>query len=342
MFNNSWKFKGIVLTAPQPYKNEIEDVVKFIDKILAPAGVNLIVLQIRYKYQFKRHPECWGYDPLSSSDVKALLNVCRKNSIKLIPKMNLAGHQSGVHRASLDGILHGLAPGQKGDFPDALLRAYPFFEEKQPEDTFLYSRHLCLTNPLLPSIIFELMDELLDVFEADTIHIGCDECWGIGTCPECSQYDKGTLLANYINMINAHLKSRNVQAMIWSDRLVDAIESGYEDIYESSYDDADKALKLIDKDVICCDWHYNACDAYKSVDIFADSGFKMMVVPWNNVEAAGKFLDYAVKHDKGHILGYLQSTWCSSGELARYYLYGEKPYWENTSKLIEVMDKYIL
>lgn len=74
--NIPWKTKGIVLTAP--LTEEIDDVVKFIDEYLAPLGINLICLQIRYRYRFKRHPECMGYDPLSFDDVKKLVAVCKK------------------------------------------------------------------------------------------------------------------------------------------------------------------------------------------------------------------------------------------------------------------------
>ena len=87
--NLPWKTKGIVLTAP--LTDEIDDVIKFIDEYLAPRGFNMVVLQTRYRYQFKNHPEVWGYDPLSYNDVKKLLAVCNKNNIKLVPKMNLIG-----------------------------------------------------------------------------------------------------------------------------------------------------------------------------------------------------------------------------------------------------------
>lgn len=95
-----WKTKGIVLTAP--LTKEVDDVVEFIDKYLAPNGCNLIVMQIRYRYQFRLHPECQGYDPLSYDDIKKLVNICEKHNIRLIPKMNLVGHQSGLHNTPTD------------------------------------------------------------------------------------------------------------------------------------------------------------------------------------------------------------------------------------------------
>ena len=118
----SWKTKGIVLTAP--LNGELDEVVRFIDEYLAPRGFNTVVLQVRYRYQFKNHPEVWGYDPLCSDDVKRLLAVCRKNGIRLIPKMNLFGHQSGLHNEPTDGILHG-HNDERADERDGLLRAYP-------------------------------------------------------------------------------------------------------------------------------------------------------------------------------------------------------------------------
>ena len=124
----NWKTKGIVLTAP--LSHEVDDVVKFIDEYLALKGFNMIVMQVRYRYQFKKHPEVWGYDPLSFDDVKRILSICRKNNIRLVPKMNLIGHQSGFPNEPTDGILHG-HNDVSSDIPDGLLRAYPHFDEQK-------------------------------------------------------------------------------------------------------------------------------------------------------------------------------------------------------------------
>jgi len=341
MYQIPWKTKGIVLTAPQPYKKEVSDVAEFIEKILAPSGVNLIVLQTRYRYRFQRHPECMGYDPLSLEDVKLLLTVCRRNGIRLVPKMNLFGHQSGIHNTPSDGILHGLASGSL-DFPDGLLRAYPMFSEPYGDMEFVYSKHLCPTHPLLPSILFDLADELIDAFEADGIHIGCDEAFLIGMCERCRQTPPHILFADYINMLSGHFASRGVETMLWSDRLLGTESSGYPNRYEASANGTEKAIELVSKDLLCCDWHYEKYDAYKSVDIFADHGLRMMVSPWKNLENAKAFLDYAAAHDRGHIEGYLQTTWCSSGELARHYLYGAPLEWHNTPEIVRTLNELFL
>ena len=341
MYRIPWKTKGIVLTAPQPYKKEMADVADFIEKILAPSGVNMIVLQTRYRYRFQRHPECVGFDPLSFEDVKFLLNVCRRNGIRLVPKMNLFGHQSGIHNTPSDGILHGLASGSL-DFPDGLIRAYPMFSEPYGDMEFVYSKHLCPTHPLLPSILFDLMDEMADAFEADGMHIGCDEAFLIGMCERCREREPHVLFADYINLLSGHLRERGIETMLWSDRLIGTGNSGYANRYEASANGTEKAIELIHKDVICCDWHYEKYDVYKSVDIFADHGFRMMVSPWKNMENAKAFLDYAAEHDRGHIEGYLQTTWCSSGELARHYLYGAPLEWHNMPEIVQTLNEIFL
>lgn len=328
-----WKTKGIVLTAP--LTKEVDDVVEFIDKYLAPNGCNLIVMQIRYRYRFRLHPECQGYDPLSYNDVKKLVNVCKKHNIRLVPKMNLQGHQSGLHNTPTDGILHGHAE-KIPDFRDGLLRAYPEFDEMPNEKGVFYSRSLCLTNPLVKSIVFDLMDELLDVFEANAMHIGCDEIFHIGICPECRKHSNAELLANWINTLQEHLAEKNAELMMWGDRLLSDEETGY-GMYEASRNNTAEAINMISKDIIICDWHYENQTEFPSVDIFARKNIRMFICPMRVKQHAVNFIEYAKLHDKGHIEGILLTTWFGSGELSRHILHGEAPKWQHTAELSETL-----
>lgn len=328
-----WKTKGIVLTAP--LSKEVDDVVEFIDRYLAPNGCNLIVLQIRYRYRFQLHPECMGYDPLSSSDVKKLVEVCKKNNIKLVPKMNLFGHQSGLHNTPTDGILHG--HGDKiPDFCDGLLRAYPQLDETPEEKAVFYSRSICFTNPLSKLIVFDLIDELLDVFEADTMHIGGDEVFNIGLCPECSKHSNAKLFSDWVNDIHDHLRSRNASLMMWGDRFLNSEATDYGE-YEASANNTESAIDTVPKDILICDWHYENQTVFPSVDIFAKAGMDMLICPMRVKSNAVNFINYAAAHDTGHIKGLLLTTWFGSGELARHVLFGEKPKWKYAEELAQTM-----
>lgn len=328
-----WNTKGIVLTAP--LTKEVDDVVEFIDNYLAPNGCNLIVMQIRYRYQFRLHPECQGYDPLSYEDVKKLVAVCRQNNIRLVPKMNLHGHQSGFHNTPTDGILHGHAEAVP-DFRDGLLRAYPELDELADQKGVFYSRSLCLTNPLVKLIVFDLMDELLDVFEADTMHIGCDEVFHIGLCPECAKYPNDKLLADWVNALRDHLHEKGASMMMWGDRFLNADETGYGE-YEAAANHTEGALQMVAKDILMCDWHYENWESFPSVDVFRDAGFRMLVCPMKVKQNALDFIQYAMEHDGGHIEGLLMTTWFGSGELARHILHGEAPRWKWTKELSETL-----
>ncbi|MBO5378987.1 MAG: family 20 glycosylhydrolase [Clostridia bacterium] len=330
-----WKTKGIVLTAP--LSEGIDDVIKFIDEYLAPRGFNLIVMQVRYRYRFKRHPEVWGYDPLSLEGVKRLLNVCRKNNIKLVPKMNLIGHQSGFPNEPTDGILHGHNQ-VLSDIPDALLRAYPSFDEQRGTNEILYSRSICLSSIAAKIVVCELIDELMDAFEADEIHIGCDEVFNAGLCPECSKKTRAELISSWINSLNDHVKNRGGATLIWGDRLLSTKETCY-NRWEASDDGSEGAINMLSKDITVCDWHYDKYEKYPSVDIFANKGFRIMVSPWRDKGNLEAFINYAIEHDKGHINGVLMTTWCGSVDLARRLLYGERGKWLHTEQIADTIDK---
>lgn len=331
-----WKTKGIALTAP--LTNEIEDVKKLIKEYLKPRGFNLIILQVRYRYQFKSHPEIRGYDPLSYEDVKGLVNVCRENGITLVPKMNLIGHQSGKHNEPTDGILHGHNYVSE-DISDGLLNAYPELDEQKNEKEVLYARSICLSNEKAKNIVCDLAAELMDVFESDSIHIGCDEAFNMGICEKCSKVPKHQLFADWINEINSYIKARGGKVFMWGDRLLSVSETGYNE-WEASNRGTEKSRELISKDITICDWHYNMQEKYPSVDILANEGFKIMICPWRDKANAEAFINYAKRYDYGHINGLLQTTWCGSGDLAKRILYGEEGKWEHTDQIATTLEEF--
>jgi len=326
-----WKIKGIVLTAP--LTKDVDDTVRFIDEYLAPNGCNLICMQIRYRYRFQTHPECMGYDPLSYEDVKKLVRVCQKNGIRLLPKMNLHGHQSGLPNTPTDGILHGHGEPIP-DIRDGLLRAYPELDEQPDAPGVNYSRSICLTNPLVKIILFDLIDELLEVFEADGMHIGCDEVFNIGLCPQCRKLSNARLFGDWVTAVHDHLASRGAGMLMWGDRFLNSAETGYHE-YEASTNGTDPAIDTVPRDILLCDWHYEAHEAFPSLAVFKNKGFRMLISPWRSRASTDSFLRYALAHDEGQIEGILLTTWCGAGDLARHMLDGESGKWEHTEEIAQ-------
>jgi len=69
--------RGIRLSAPLP--NEVQRMTKFIREVLVKEGVNTLVLEINYRYQFQRHPEVADADALSLADARAIAAAARES-----------------------------------------------------------------------------------------------------------------------------------------------------------------------------------------------------------------------------------------------------------------------
>src|SRR6202163_2241933 len=267
--------RGFCIDAPRPVG--LDSFLRFIDNELAPRKVNTLIVQIEYHYQFKSHPELTDSFALSKADIKKIVSVCKKDNIRVIPQINLLGHQSWANRTG------------------KLLRVYPQFDEtpdiKMPEKYVwlyadnLYCRCYCPLEPDLHPILFAVIDELCDAFESDAFHAGMDEVFYIGDnkCPRCGGKDKAELYAGEVRIIHDHLIQKGREMWIWGDRLLDGKTTGLGE-WEASFNNTHPAIDMIPKDVVICDWHYDRAD--KTAVYFAMKGFRVITCPWNQPSTA--------------------------------------------------------
>jgi hypothetical protein len=263
--------RGFSIAAPLP--KDLDRFLKFVKEELVTRKVNTLVLRIQYNYQFESHPELRDSIALSKQDVKRIVSLCKAHGINLIPQINLLGHQSWANR------------------PDNLLRVYPQFDEtphiKMPEkyvwpnEDGLYCKSYCPLHPEVHNIVFSLVDELCEVFEASAYHAGLDEVFYIGDdkCPRCGGRDKAELFADEVRVISEHLALNKRQLWMWGDRLLDGKSTGL-GMWEASYNNTYRAIDMIPKNVMICDWHYERPD--KTPIFFAMKGFKVITCPWRN------------------------------------------------------------
>ena len=294
--------KGICLGVPDTVDYPL--FLRVVEEVLPAAGYDTLVLLVRYQFPFRSHPNVAPANALAPAQVREIAAACRRQRIRLIPKMNLLGHQSGKEPGTLDG----------------LLRAYPEFDETPDLPTVRYCRSLCPRHPEVADVVRKLMDEMLDAFQADALHVGCDEVFEIGHCPRCKETPNAVLFADWINTLHAHLVGkRHVEMLMWSDRLLDGEATGYGE-WEASMNQTHPAVDLIPRDIVCCDWHYGARAEYPSVPFLTGKGFRTVVCPWRDVKATRALLDYAgtVRTDK--LLGVLQTSWYASNRICRALL----------------------
>lgn len=318
--------RGFCISAPK--SAELDAFIRFIDQELAPRKVNTLILRVDYNYEYESHPELRDQKALTKADVKKLVAACRKDSIRLIPQINLLGHQSWA--------------GSVGN----LLKVYPQFDEtphvKMPEKyewpnaDGLYCKSYCPLHPEVHQVVFELVDEICDVFEADAFHAGMDEVFYIGDdkCPRCKGSDKAELFAGEVNRIRNHLELKNRRLWIWGDRLIDGKTTGI-GMWEASMNNTHRAIDLVSKDVMICDWHYERPD--QTAVYFAMKGFQVATCPWRNPEVAVdqvsdmlRFRRTATPETKGRFQGIVQTVWTGvDGFLKEFY--GKEETEKNTS-----------
>jgi hypothetical protein len=270
-----YPLRGFCIEAP---RNEgVDAFVKFINEELGPRKINTLILRVDFNYEFVSHPELRADNPLTKANVAKLVGACKRNSIEIIPQINLLGHQSWA--------------GSIGN----LLRVYPQFDEtphvKMPEKyewpnaDGLYCKSYCPLHPDVHKVVFDLVDEVLDGFGAMAFHAGMDEVFYIGDdkCPRCGGRDKAELFAGEVRTIRDHLALKGRKLWIWGDRLLDGKTTGM-GMWEASFNNTHRAIDLIPKDVMICDWHYERPD--KTAVLFAMKGLQVATCPWRNPPVA--------------------------------------------------------
>jgi hypothetical protein len=301
--------RGFCIAAPRPA--QVDQFTRFIADELASRRVNTLILRVDFNYQYATHPELRDSAALSKNDVAKIVAVCKKFQIKLIPQINLLGHQSWAGKVT------------------NLLKVYPQFDETPhvqmpekyvwPNEDGLYCKSYCPLHPDVHKTVFDLVDEICDAFGSDAFHAGMDEVFYIGDdkCPRCSGRDKAELFALEVETIRNHLAEKKRRLCIWGDRLLDGKTSGF-GMWEASMNNTYRAIDMIPKDVFVCDWHYERAD--KTAVYFAMKGFDVATCPWRNPPVAltqlQNMIDFrqsATMAMKERFQGIIQTVWSDPG-----------------------------
>jgi hypothetical protein len=287
-----------------PWHNEMPLFKRVISEKLAPMGVNVLIIEVNCKYAFESHPELREPgNSLTKADARELAELCRKHSIRLIPEFNCLGHQSW----------------DKTTFP--LLVKYPELDETPniPKDNKgIYCRSWCPLHPRTNEIVFPLLNELIDAFQADAFHVGMDEVFLIASdqCPRCKGKDPAELFAKAVNDYHKFLvDEKKLTMLMWGDRLIDRRHIDYGGGYECSDNGTARAIELIPKDIVICDWHYESREEYPSVRFFQEQGFRVMPSTWRNLKATKAFIEYAQRTRTDRMIGYLFTTWYGAQDM---------------------------
>ncbi len=273
---------------------------------LAKQGLNTLFLEVDYHFDFKSHPELkssTGF--ITKKGAEKFKKLCDKFNIRLIPQFQSLGHQSWADKTY------------------ELLTVYPELDltpNAFPKNKDIYCREWDPYNPKVNKIVFALIDEIIDAFDADGLHIGMDEVFLITSPYAKSTKDKdpAVVFAKVVNDFHDYFsKRKNIELFIWGDRLIDGTKHKY-GAWESSLNGTAPAIDLIPKDIIICDWHYEPRASYSSIPMFIDKGFRVLPTSWRKKDGIDKFINYTYQIDNKKMLGHLFSTWSYIDSVSQY------------------------
>jgi len=275
---------------------------------LAERGINCLILEVNYSFEFKSHPELRaGKQPITTAGAKRFLGACRASRIELVPQFQCLGHQSWTKNTG------------------PLLKMYPEFDltpGAYPANKGIYCREWDPTNPRVNKIVFALMDELIDAFDAKAFHVGMDEVFLLRDehAKNTRNRDPAEVFAQAVSDYHEHVVGkRGLMMLMWADRLIDGDQWNMGE-WEASKVGTAAAVDKIPKDIILCPWHYELRDAYESVPYFMDKGFRVLPASWKNVDASNALIEYSRDHERDdRLVGHIFTTWSGrNGKLANW------------------------
>ena len=346
-------FRGIKLLMPG--REEIKYFKEFIDCMLYFRH-NTVMLEIGGAMEYKRHPEInegweeyaafmseysgkskklqentypWRKNSIHSNngagsyltqaEVKDLIKYCNDRGVSIIPEVPSTSHC------------------------DYLLTRHPELAER-PEDP--YPDTFCPSNPDSYRLLFDVLDEVIEVFNPEIINIGHDEYYSINICDRCRKrlMTNYEILAEDLTKIHGYLAAKGVKTMIWCDKLMNVeTEDGQNfggalnRIYKNWNAQGEllavlrptwQARDMIPKDIICMNWFWSYGERY-------DGEVKDFPVVFGNFRGYG--MNNYRKRCGNNCTGGMCSNW---GATSPVYLqrnciyiamaYNDRLYWDGT------------
>lgn len=258
------KVRGVHMPLDLQNPSFIETVV---DKVIAPLKFNTLILECS-NINWDSRKELWQMDVCGPSAVKRMVDAAHYHSIDVIPLIQSLGHCEWL-----------FANNQNMDICE------------DPSTPYCY-------NPLKErtyKVMFEIMEEAIELFNPRMLHIGHDEVRMIGRFPfsdQGRQIGFETLFINDTNRISSFLLKRGITPMMWADV-----------IQEKVFDDK---LSRLNRHVMMVDWQYHPFRQYEGIRYLMENGFRTMGAAWHdkgNIETMASYIK------KEQADGFLQTTW---------------------------------
>jgi len=260
---------------------------------------NYFAIYLEDLFPWEKYPQIGARrGRLTREELSEIVEYGRKLGVKVFPSLELTGH--------MEHIL-------------TLPEFKKYSEWHRPQEGCLD-----LSNEEARKFAYDLLQEVLDFFDSEFVHIGGDETWALGRGKSLNKkwvFEGPWLyLEHHRKMINMVEKSGK-KAMLWGDMLTG--------MYLSK-DEAEKWSEVLNSDiwerVIIANWDYSSRSKEffkEKIRIFSKRGLKQVVCPglsnWNRyypdfdkaLENLKNFLGAAKEEG---VFGFLVTAWGDDGE----------------------------
>ncbi len=117
--------------------------------------------------------------------------------------------------------------------------------------------------------------------------------------------------------------------MMWHDMLISKSDPQWKGYVVNGNANAGSLLKSLPKDILICDWQYDAPkkeESWPTMTFFKEQGFEVLACPWNNVE---NIRSLGKKAGDAKLKGMLCTTWHgpARNELLNIMMNGAQAAW---------------
>ena len=300
-----------------PTVDNIDFVKKFIRYVLLPYGYNHVIIEFNGAMRFDRHPEIsekWVESEqryregkgarvmhadigaegtlLEKAQVREILEVFEGFGIEVIPEIQTLAHIEYITNAYPE--FAELGSFMKIATPDQL----KWVKHPQVPD-----HCYCPHNKRCMAIVYDIIDEILEVVKPKRyVHIGHDEAYHLGLCPECSKKGAPRVYIEHVTELYNYMAERGLKTMLWSDMF-------HTKMYYTG-DNFDIVKRELPKDLVLLDftWYFHL--DWDIEDSLLPEGYKIVMGNFYS----SHYPRFSSRIAKDGMIGGQVSTWTAVSE----------------------------
>ena len=254
---------------------------RFLIERLAAHGFNMLVINIEHRFDFAACPGMAPPGSLTASSAQALVCHGKKFGIDVVAQPNFIGHCEGW--SALERYAH--------------LSCDPWLQTGWGG-----YEQINFSLPKTRKLVARMLEEVCVAFPGTYLHIGADEIRRMEYLHPADESRREQELENQLGALLALAGKHGRQLLMWGDMLL-----------------AHPALRrLVSKETMICDWHYEAAGSRETLAQFRDEGFPVLATPAvstcysflsDPVESHGNIRKMLADADELELEGFLLTSW---------------------------------